>query len=78
MTSTILPEISKNFSTVSKDYFANPTCFPNPNTVIDYWKSYYLYDPSIEEQFTQRIKEHFKKNKEFVTTKQVIGITAYA
>ncbi len=78
MTSEILPEISKKFNRVSKDYFSNPTCFPNANSIIDYWKSYYLYDTSIEQQFTDRIKKYFEQNKEFVTTKKVIGITAYS
>ena len=31
--------------------FSNPLHFPNPNSLIDYWKSYHLYDPSLEDKF---------------------------
>jgi len=76
ITETILPEILKNFSNVSKFHFSNPIRFPDPLSLIKYWKAYYLYDASIKEEFTLKIMEHFKKQKEFICTKKVLGIVA--
>lgn len=76
ITETILPEILKNFSKVSKFYFTNPIRFPDSPSVIKYWEAYYLYDSSIKEDFTLKIEEHFTKHKEFICTKKVLGIVA--
>ncbi len=76
MTEDILPEIKKNFKNVSEDYFSNPTHFPDSLSLIQYWKSYYLYDEKIEKQFLEKIKNFFEKNHAFVTTKKSIGILA--
>jgi len=76
ITEIILPEILKNFSSVSKFYFSNPIRFPDSFSLIKYWKAYYLYDASIKEEFTLKIDEHFKKHKEFICTKKVLGIVA--
>jgi len=76
ITETILPEIIKIFSNVSKFYFSNPIRFPDSLSLINYWKAYYLYDASIEEEFTLKIVEHFKNQKEFICTKKVLGIIA--
>jgi len=76
MTEDILPEIKKNFKNVSEDYFSNPTHFPDSISLIQYWKSYYLYDEKIEKQFLENIKKFFEKNHAFVTTKKSIGILA--
>lgn len=76
MTEDILPEIKKNFKNVSEDYFSNPIHFPDSISLIQYWKSYYLYDAKIEKQFLENIKKFFEKNQAFVTTKKSIGILA--
>ena len=77
MTDTILPEIKKKFSNVILDYFYNPISFPDASSLFNYWKSYILYEPKIEEQFLEKINEYFSKHDKFVTTKKIIGITAY-
>ena len=76
MTEKILPEITKNFSNISKLYFSNPIHFPDSYSLVKYWKAYYLYDALIEKEFTSRIEEYFKKHKEFICTKKVLGIVA--
>ena len=47
----ILPEIKNHFKEFSLDTFANPLSFPSSNSLIDYWKSYVLYEPNIEQEF---------------------------
>lgn len=76
MTEYILPEIEKNFSHIKKYYFSNPITFPNYHALVNYWKSYYLYDPKIEEQFITHLKKYFQTNTEFITTKRVLGVIA--
>jgi len=76
MTETILPELQKNFQAISKIYFENPIKFPNSSSLIEYWKSYILYDPTIENKFREQIKNYFDIKTEFITTKRVIGIHA--
>lgn len=76
MTKTILPEIKKKFSMIEKFNFSNPLHFPNPDSLINYWKSYYLYDQNLEEEFIFKTKNYFKKHTEFISTKKIIGIIA--
>jgi len=45
-------------------------------SMIDYWKSYYLYDQNLEEEFIFKTKNYFKKHTEFISTKKIIGIIA--
>ena len=77
MNEVILPEIKNNFKEISSDIFVNPLSFPTPNSLIDYWKSYVLYEPNIEQEFIEKVKLHFSKNKTFVTTKKILGITSF-
>lgn len=77
MDETILPEIKTHFKEISLDTFVNPLSFPTSTSLIDYWKSYVLYEPSIEQEFIEKVKLHFSKNKTFVTTKKILGITAF-
>jgi len=77
MTELILPEVLKNFDNVSKHYFQNPVEFPNPESLIKYWKSYILFDSKIEHNFISHTKKYFKGHTKFITTKKVIGILAY-
>lgn len=76
MISSILPEIKKKFSKIEQYNFSNPLHFPNPNSLIDYWKSYHLYDPSLEDKFIINTKNYFEKHAEFISTKKVLGIIA--
>jgi len=76
MTRTILPEIKKNFSMIEEFNFSNPLHFPDPDSLIHYWKSYYLYNQNIEEEFISRTKNYFKSHTEFISTKKILGIIA--
>jgi len=76
MTKTILPEIKKNFSIVEEYYFSNPLHFPEPGALINYWKSYYLYNQNIEEEFISKVKNYFDNYTEFISTKKILGLIA--
>lgn len=76
MTEDILPEIIKKFRVVKKDFFINPLEFRNPEALIKYWKSYYLFNEKIEKEFINAVKNFFENNDKFITNKKVIGITA--
>jgi len=76
MTELILPEVLKNFDNVSKHYFQNPIEFPNPDSLIKYWKSYSLFDSNIEHNFIDHTKKYFNVHTKFITTKNVMGILA--
>ena len=77
MSETILPEIKTHFKEFSFDTFVNPLSFPSSNSLIDYWKSYVLYEPNIEQEFIEKVESYFSKNNAFVTTKKILGITAF-
>jgi len=76
MSELILSEILKNFQKVTQHFFFNPMKFPNSQSLIDYWKSYVLFDPKIEGAFINNINIYFKNHKNFTTTKKVMGILA--
>ena len=76
MSEQILPELENQFKILSKDIFVNPLSFPSVNSLIDYWKSYALYEPHIEEEFIKKVELHFSKNNTFVTTKKILGVVA--
>ncbi|MCX6777548.1 MAG: class I SAM-dependent methyltransferase [Candidatus Micrarchaeota archaeon] len=64
------------FKEVEVSRFENPLVFTSPKGLLDYWTSYNLYDKTIEGKFKTMVAEHFRKNKEFVTVKRVIGVKA--
>lgn len=76
MNKIILPEIKKNFSKIEEFNFSNPLHFPDPDSLIHYWKSYYLYDQNIEEEFISKTKKYFENHTEFISTKKILGIIA--
>jgi len=77
MIDEILPEISNRFQKVVNEYFLNPVHFPDAASLVQYWKSYYLYDQNIEREFIDKVEKHFQKQNKFITTKKVLGIIAY-
>jgi hypothetical protein len=36
--------------------FRNPATFPTAHSILDYWKSYYLYDPKHEKRFRSEVR----------------------
>lgn len=76
MPDQILPEIRKTFATTKEFNFVNPITFPHLKSLMEYWKSYYIYEKDIERQFASIMQKHFYANGKFTTTKQVLGILA--
>lgn len=76
----IMKEISMTMRTVfgnlRTEKFTNELHFPSSDKLIQYWKAYYLYNSKHEKAFVQAIREFFKCNNEFITTKRVIGFLA--
>lgn len=76
MEDDVLPAIKTNFQKITVEYFNNPIHFPSADTVVDYWKSSWLFEPKIEQSYVDAINEYFTSHHEFVTTKKIIGIFA--
>ena len=76
MEGKIMDAVRKSFSNVETYLFWNPVTFPSPEVLIDYWKSYFLYDPKYERKFAAAARKHFVEHDSFVTVKEVIGIAA--
>jgi ubiquinone/menaquinone biosynthesis C-methylase UbiE len=78
MEEEILPLMRKKFSNVSTSVFRNPITFPSAESLVEYWKNYYLFRPESESDFAKAVGRIFKAQKVFVTVKEVIGILATA
>ena len=76
MEKRILRILRDEFTQVKTYLFRNPVTFPNPQELIEYWKSYYLYDKEYEQRFIREVKNHFELHRIFTTVKEVIGIIA--
>jgi SAM-dependent methyltransferase len=76
MEGRIMDAVRKSFSNVEASLFWNPVTFPSPDILIDYWKSYFLYDRKYEEKFVAEARKYFEEHNSFVTVKEVIGIKA--
>ena len=74
MKDEILPCIENTFNSTSINYFENPITFPDVMSVMNYWKSSWLYEEKIENKFLEKLQLFFKTNDNFVTTKKIIGI----
>lgn len=64
------------FRKVETSQFENKIEFTSPESLVEYWKSYNLYDKNLEEKFIQAAGDYFKSNDSFVTVKRVLGIKA--
>lgn len=76
MTDRVLPAIEARFGKVETFDFRNPLEFRDPETLLDYWRNYYLYDDKFEKEFEARVRTIFKSGRTFKTVKEVIGILA--
>ncbi len=56
--------------------FENPLRFDSADALIEYWTSYNLYDPAIEDRFREAADRHFAGEPEFQTVKRVRGVRA--
>lgn len=66
-------EMQRIFSIFETARFTNTLTFTHPEQLTTYWKSYYVYNPAFENAFLQSVKEHFERERVFITTKEVIG-----
>lgn len=74
MKDEILPSIEQTFKSTTTEYLENPISFPDVQSVMNYWKSSWLYEEKIENQFLEKLKLFFQNNDNFITTKKIIGI----
>jgi len=65
-----------SFRTVALSDFENPLQFKSSDALYDYWRSYNLYDPSLDEAFRNAAKRHFTSHDVFTTVKRVVGVRA--
>jgi ubiquinone/menaquinone biosynthesis C-methylase UbiE len=74
MTDDILPVTKKIFDNTSTEFLDNPITFPTLESLMNYWKSSWLFEEKIEKEFFEKAKKYFETNESFVTTKKIIGI----
>lgn len=63
-----------NFGNVERIDLINPVSFPNAELLIDYWKATPLYSKQYEKAFIDAAEEHFRKNRVFFNSKNIIGL----
>jgi ubiquinone/menaquinone biosynthesis C-methylase UbiE len=66
----------KHFSKTEVYTFKNELQFDTATALYDYWRSYNLYDETLDDQFRSAAIEYFKNHSHFKTVKQVLGIRA--
>lgn len=76
MEGDVLESARAIFPRVETRLFRNPVTFTSASDLLKYWRSYYLYNPPFDEEFSKRVKAAFKKRRGFTTVKEVLGITA--
>jgi len=64
------------FASVERDAFVNEMRFDSAAALVEYWSSYNLYDPALEDRFRAAADEHFAREDVFVTAKRVVGVRA--
>lgn len=74
MTDEILPVTKKIFTNTTTEFLDNPITFPNLDSLMNYWKSSWLFEENIEKEFFEKAKEYFEIHETFITTKKIIGI----
>ena len=75
MEQEVFPVLSASL-TVSVNTFVNPVRYPNPQVVLDYWKSSTFYSEAHKEAVTRNIEAHFEKHGGFVMEKHVMAYLA--
>ena len=65
---------SKLFHDIEVFSFKNPINFPNPESVISYWRSHNLFIENYDSLFVNEILKYFDKYGQFTNTKYGIGI----
>jgi len=78
MEDEILPLVRKKFAKVTTSIFRNPVNFPSAQSLLEYWRNYYLFRPESESDFAREVGKIFSSQKAFTTVKEVMGILATA
>jgi ubiquinone/menaquinone biosynthesis C-methylase UbiE len=73
MEEEVLPIVRK-YCVITQKYFFNRIRFPNPESLLAYWKSSTFYFPEYEDEVLIEIKKYFNFNKEFIIEKHVMAI----
>jgi len=76
MEEEILPLVRKKFAKVDTFIFRNPVNFPSAQSLLEYWRNYYLFRSESEPDFAKEVGKIFRSQKVFTTVKEVIGILA--
>ena len=71
-----LPLLRHEFRKVETSIFRNSIVFPDPESLLTYWRSYTLFVASARTQFDDLVKRRFSEDGSFVTNKVVLGILA--
>lgn len=64
------------FDDVERYHFTNTLNFKSVGALMDYWRSYNLYDPELQDDFERAARDHFRRRSEFSTVKKTLGIKA--
>lgn len=73
------PRLARQFfESVEVLVFENPLRFDSAEGLINYWRSYNLYDETLEADFCAAAARHFQADGVFETIKRVVGVRATA
>lgn len=64
------------FSEINVITFENPVVFPDPKSVLIYWRSHNMFNKQIDASFETAILKHFDEHSQFINTKCALGICA--
>jgi ubiquinone/menaquinone biosynthesis C-methylase UbiE len=57
--------------------FNNEVTYPDPESLLSYWRSTTYYNPDITPKLEVLIKDHFDKNGSYKLTKQALGVKCW-
>jgi ubiquinone/menaquinone biosynthesis C-methylase UbiE len=72
-----IKEVSNNFNLFKKTRLFNKIYFYSTDDVLLWWKNHISYNQLIFDDITEIIMDHFRKNKYFEISKNVLGIQYY-
>lgn len=64
----------KHFGNVDRCTFENPLTFDSAEALVGYWRSYNLYDQTLDASFQAAAERHFERHGSFTTVKRVVGV----
>lgn len=73
-----IQKIARHFSRSKTVYLKNTIRFYTADDILTWWKNHNTYVPEIDDKMTQVLRLYFTKKKEFLLTKNVLGVHFYA